>query len=245
MSSDGIEGLNSKHLTKGSPEPAKLANGKVRLYSMRFCPYAERAMIALRLKKIPFEVININLAEKPEWYVKTNPLTKVPTIEHDGKLVYESLVCADYLDETFQKSGKKILSDDAYERAKQRMLIERLSVLASSLYPWYRNPQDPTTVEKVESAYKLYEQLLHCDYFAGKTAGYVDYMNWPWVERLSAVDILSEGRLAVTAEKYPKFAAYIDRMRSIPEIETFLLDGPTHLKFLQSRVEGKTNYDVL
>jgi len=240
----GIEGLNSKHLTKGSPEPPKLAHGKMRLYSMRFCPYAERAMIALGLKKIPFETININLQEKPEWYAKTNPLTKVPSIEHDGKLIYESLVCTDYLDEVFN-SGKKILPSDAYERAKQRMLIERLSALSSSLYPWYRNPQDPAAIEKLENAYKLYEQLLDHDFFAGNHAGYVDYMIWPWVERLSAVDILSKGQLAITHDKYPKFAAYIDHMKAIPEIQAFILDGPTHVKFLQSRMEGKANYDIL
>lgn len=241
---EGFEGLNSKHLTKGSPEPSKLAHGKMRLYSMRFCPYAERAMIALQAKKIPFEVININLAEKPEWYVKTNPLTKVPSIEHDGKLIYESLVCAEYLDEVFN-SGKKILPNDPYERAKQRMLIERLSVLSSSLYPLYRNLQDTAAIEKLENAYKLYEQLLHHDFFAGNQVGYVDYMIWPWVERLSALDILSKGQLGVSHEKYPKFAAYIDRMKAIPEIQAFLLDGATHVKFLQSRMEGKPNYDIL
>jgi len=241
---EGFEGLNSKHLTKGSPEPPKLANGKVRLYSMRFCPYAERAMIALEVKKIPFEVVNINLAEKPEWYAKTNPLTKVPTIEHDGKIIYESLILTDYLDEVF-KSGKKILPQDTYEIAKQRMLIERLSTLSSSLYPWYRNSQDPNTIEKLENAFKLYEQLLHRHFFAGDQAGYVDYMIWPWVERLNAVEIISQGRLSVTKEKYPKFAAYIERMKNVAEIKTFYLDGPTHLKFLQSRMEGKTNYDIL
>jgi len=241
---EGFEGLNSKHLTKGSPEPQKLAHGKMRLYSMRFCPYAERAMIALQVKKIPFEVININLAEKPDWYVKTNPLTKVPSIEHDGKLLYESLVVTEYLDDVF-KSGKKILPEDAYEKAKQRMLIERLSSLSSSLYPYYRNPQDPAAIEKLETAYKLFEQLLHHDFFAGNQVGYVDYMIWPWIERLAAIDILSKGQLAVTHEKYPKFAAYIDRMKTVPEIQAFLLDGPTHVKFLQSRMEGKPNYDIL
>jgi len=184
------------------------------------------------------------LAEKPEWYVKTNPLTKVPSIEHDGKLIYESLVITDYVDDVF-KSGKKILPEDAYEKAKQRMLIERLSALSSALYPWYRNSQDPAVVEKLENAYKLYEQLLHHDFFSGNQVGYVDYMIWPWIERLGSVDILSKGQLAVTHEKYPKFAAYIDRMKAVPEIQAFLLDVATHVKFLQSRMEGKPNYDLL
>jgi len=243
MSLDGIEGLNSKHLAIGSAPPPKLASGKMRLYSMRFCPYVERVMIALYVKKIPFEVININLQDKPEWYFETNPLGKVPSLEYDGKIIYESLVCVDYLDETFT-TGKPILPKDTFERAKQRMLVERLSVLASGLYGWHRNPLDPTAVGKVTEVLGLYEKLLQGAYFAGANPGYVDYMVWPWVERLSAAEILSESHLSITSDKYPKLAAYIDHMRSLPEIKAFLLSGSTHVKFIKSRLEGKVNYDI-
>jgi len=201
-------------------------------------------MIALHLKKIPFEVVNINLQEKPEWYFETNPLGKVPSIEYGGKIIYESLVCVDYLDETFT-SGKQLLPKDPYERAKQRMLVERLSGIASSLYGWHRDPKDPAAIEKVANVLNQYEKLLSAGgYFAGEKPGYVDYMIWPWIERLSAVEILSDNKLGVTVDKYPKLAAYIDRMRSLPEIKAFLLDGTKHVKFIKSRLEGKVNYDI-
>jgi glutathione S-transferase len=35
---------------------------------MRFCPYAERTMLVLLAKGIPFDVVNINLKKKPEWF---------------------------------------------------------------------------------------------------------------------------------------------------------------------------------
>jgi len=244
MTMDGIEGLNSTHLAKGSAPPPKLENGKIRLYSMRFCPYVERVMIALELKKIPFEVVNINLENKPEWYLETNPLAKVPSIEYNGNIIYESLVCVDFLDDVFT-SGKRISPTDPYERAKQRMLVERLSGLSSALYHWYQNPTDPKGQEKVITFLALYEKLLHGSYFAGENPGYVDYMTWPWVERLSAIEIMSEGQVAVTTEKYPKLASYIDRMRNRQEIKTFLLDGPILVKFIKSRLEGKVNYDIV
>lgn len=76
--------------------------------------------------------MNINLQEKPEWYFETNPLGKVPSLEYNGKIIYESLVCVDYLDETFS-SGRPILPKDPYERAKQRMLVERLSGVSADL----------------------------------------------------------------------------------------------------------------
>jgi len=244
MVQNEIVGLNSKHLAKGSAEPPKPAPGRIRLYSMRFCPYVERAVIALELKKIPYEVVNINLQEKPEWYFVTNPLGKVPALEQDGKIIYESLVCVDYLDETFN-TGKSILPKDSYERAKQRMLLERLSGLSTALYQWVFNRQDQTAAGKLTDAIDLYEKLLQQSYFAGEQVGYVDYMAWPWVERLSAVEVVSGGELGVTPSKHPKLAAYIERMKAIPEIKTFLLDGHTHTKFIQSRLDGKVNYDII
>jgi len=72
-----------------------------------------------------FEVVNINLKHKPDWYLKElNPMGKVPTLEMDGKIVYESTVVAEYVDETLD--GDKILPKDPYKKAQQKMLTERM-----------------------------------------------------------------------------------------------------------------------
>jgi len=238
-----IEGLNSKHFAKGSTEPPKKDNGKIRVYIMRFCPYAQRALLGLQLKQIPFEVVNINLMQKPEWYLeKKNPLGKVPTIEHGDKIVYESLVCVDYLNETFT-SGRQYLGKDSYERAKQRMLTERMTALPSAFYPYYRNRQDPAIVKNLEAALQLYESLLEHDYFCGSQPGYADFMSWPWIERLSALDILSDHKISIDSDKYPKLIAYIERMKNQPEIKPFLLDGKTHAKFIDAVAKNEIDYD--
>lgn len=52
----------------GSEQPPKV-EGRVRLYSMKFCPFAHRVRLALSFKKIPYEIVNINLKAKPEWYL--------------------------------------------------------------------------------------------------------------------------------------------------------------------------------
>jgi len=239
---DEIEGLNSKHLAKGSTEPPKKANGKIRMYGMRFCPYAQRALLGLQLKQIPFEVVNIHLGDKPEWYLEKNPLGKVPTLNHDGKIIYESLVCVDYLNEIFS-SGRPYKAKDHYEHAKQRMLTERLTALPSAFYPFYRNRQDPTIIKNLENAFQLYESLLQHDYFSGDQPGYADFMSWPWVERLSAIEILSNNQLSVNPEKYPKFVAYIKRMENLPEIKTFLLSGEIHAKFINNVAKGDPDYN--
>ena len=48
----------------------------------------------LAAKKIPYECVNINLKDKPDWFFDLNPGGKVPVIEQpDGTVIYESAVC--------------------------------------------------------------------------------------------------------------------------------------------------------
>jgi glutathione S-transferase len=71
------------------------------------------------------EVINVNLKYKPEWFLEMNPLGKVPTLEYNGTIIYESAVCNEWLDDTFP--DKQVQSTDPTHRAQQKMLTERLS----------------------------------------------------------------------------------------------------------------------
>src|SRR5918992_3647184 len=77
---------------------------KLTLISHKLCPYVQRAVIALNEKGVPFERIDIDLANKPDWFLKLSPLGKVPVlvVEQDGReqVLFESAVIAEYLDET-------------------------------------------------------------------------------------------------------------------------------------------------
>jgi len=70
----------NSHFGKGTDQPIPPNDGQLRLYSMRFCPFAHRAHLVLNVKNIPYHVFYINLSEKPEWYSKVNPNGKVPAL---------------------------------------------------------------------------------------------------------------------------------------------------------------------
>ncbi|XP_055335831.1 glutathione S-transferase omega-1-like [Paramacrobiotus metropolitanus] len=177
-----------KHFGKGSSEP-KLDENQLRLFSMRFCPYAERARLTLNIKKIPYEIVNINLTEKPEWYMAHhNPLGKVPTLHEPGKPkpVFESLIVAEYVDEHFPNEPK-LLPKDEYEKARQKVAIEVITQKFINNLNAVGAKGDKEKVEELKKGLKEVEESLTGQYFAGDKMGFVDVMIWPWFERIAPV----------------------------------------------------------
>ena len=53
----------------------------LKLISHKLCPYVQRAVIALTEKGVEFERIDIDLANKPDWFLKISPLGKTPVLQ--------------------------------------------------------------------------------------------------------------------------------------------------------------------
>ncbi|MFZ5629819.1 MAG: glutathione S-transferase family protein [Spirochaetota bacterium] len=94
---------------------------KFRLISFKLCPFVQRSVIVLKEKKIPFEIEYIDLANKPDWFLKISPTGKVPVIEVEGRVLFESAVIMEYLDEVNPPS---LHPTDAFEKAQDRAWIE-------------------------------------------------------------------------------------------------------------------------
>ncbi|GMS77960.1 hypothetical protein PENTCL1PPCAC_135, partial [Pristionchus entomophagus] len=105
-----------------------LAPGRARIYSMRFCPWAERVVLYAAAMGIEIEVVNINFSDKPDWYLNKHPQGKVPAFEKDGKIVIESSIIPEYLDAIYPSSA--ILPSDPYLRAKEKILMEHASIVS-------------------------------------------------------------------------------------------------------------------
>src|ERR1700730_17258211 len=73
------------------------------LISHDLCPYVQRAVIALTEKAVPFDRVYIDLANKPDWFLAISPLGKVPLLQVDNGVIFESAVILEYLEETQPK----------------------------------------------------------------------------------------------------------------------------------------------
>lgn len=70
------------------------------LISHTLCPYVQRAVIALAEKQVPFTRRDIDLADKPDWFLHLSPLGKTPVLLVGDQPVFESAVIVEYLEDT-------------------------------------------------------------------------------------------------------------------------------------------------
>ncbi len=75
-------------------------SSRLTLVSFDLCPYVQRAAIALNEKGVEFERINVDLADKPEWFLAISPLGKVPLLKIGDDVIFESGVIVEYLEDT-------------------------------------------------------------------------------------------------------------------------------------------------
>ena len=67
-------------------------------------------------------MVNINLKNKPEWFLEKNPFGLVPVLEENDKIVYESAVCNEYLTDVYGSKG--LIPSDPYIKARAKILME-------------------------------------------------------------------------------------------------------------------------
>jgi len=235
----GIPG-ESKQFKEGSEQP-KLSDKGLTVFSMRFCPYAERVRLLLNVKEIPYEVVNIDLKSKPEWFLKLNPLGKVPAILEPGlEPLYESLILTEYLDEKYPGT-KQIAPKDAYEKARQKVLIE---VVMQKILPAYYAVVQRSEGDVLEKSLADIEHNLTSKFFAGEKLGYVDLMVWPWFERLPALAAARDNVFEFSGKKYPKLFAWTQAMLEDPAVKATTYSKELFVQFLKTVIAGAMTGDV-
>ncbi|CAF3755969.1 unnamed protein product [Rotaria sp. Silwood1] len=232
-----------KHLKSGSTCPP-LKENQLRLYGMRFCPFVQRAKLVLAAKNIPYEEININLVEKPEWYLEKNSPGQVPSLEwidndtKEVRFIPESLVVSDYLDEI--KSDNRLQPNDSYAKAKQRILVERFNNVTTPFYKVLRSGGKEGS-EDLNEGLSIYENALKDTFFGGSKPAMVDYMLWPWFERLPLLNDV--GYQFNNDGKLPKLAAWIKAMEADKNVQQVKVPLEITRKYMNAYIQGKPEYD--
>src|SRR5256885_3639546 len=161
----------------------------IKLYTAA-TPNGWKISIALEEMGLPYEVRVIDFAtqeQKADWYVKLNPNGRIPTLDDDGFIMFESGAILIYLAE---KTGK-FLPRDVHGRSRVlQWLMFQMSGIGpmmgqANVFFRYFPEKIPPVIERYQrEVMRLFgvldRQLAGQEYIAGKYS-IADMALWPWV----------------------------------------------------------------
>jgi glutathione S-transferase len=188
------------------------------LVSHHLCPYVQRAVIALTEKGVPFERINIDLANKPDWFVALSPLGKTPVLKVGDTAIFESAVILDYLEET---QPRPLHPQDPLRRAEHRAWIEFGSATLNDISGLYAAPDEAHFEAKAKALHDKFARiewrLGAGPYFDGEAFSLVDAAFGPVFRYFDVFDRIGEFGVL---RGLPKVAAWRHALAKRPSVRT-------------------------
>jgi glutathione S-transferase len=190
----------------------------LKLISHKLCPYVQRAVIALTEKGVAFERIDIDLADKPEWFLKISPLGKTPALMVGDAAIFESAVILEYLEET---EPKPLHPAAPLRRAEHRAWIEFGSIVLSDIAGFYAAADE--TMFKAKTAQlearfaRLESRVAASPWFDGEGFSLVDAVFGPVFRYFDVFDTIAD--FGMLAGK-PKLTHWRSNLSARPSVRT-------------------------
>jgi glutathione S-transferase len=163
------------------------------LVSFDLCPYVQRAAIVLAEKNIPFERIDIDLSDKPDWFKAISPLGKVPLLKVGDEVLFESAVIVEYLEET---RNPPLHPADPLTKARHRAWMEFGSSILADIWVVETTADRQAFNTKLrvlkDKFARIEAQLGDGPYFAGPAFSIVDAVFAPAFRYFEVFDAITD-----------------------------------------------------
>src|SRR6187401_2313217 len=93
------------------------------LYSATTCPFSHRCRIVLYEKGMDFQIIDVDLHNRPEDLAVMSPYGRVPVLVERDLILYESNIINEYIDDRFPHP--QLMPADPVMRARARLFLYR------------------------------------------------------------------------------------------------------------------------
>ncbi len=196
---------------------------RIELVSSRTCPFAQRTRMVLIEKGVDYTLTEIDLDDKPEWFLKVSPYGKVPLIRHGDDVLWESAVINEYLDEVFPVPA--LLPRAPRERALARIWIDFANArMVPHVYKMMlrqdRDGQDLHRRRLTEAVmfmeHEGFRKLSSGPYWLGERPGLVDFTFFPHVHRFV---VLQHYRGFAVPQQCDRLRTWLEAMHTLPSVQ--------------------------
>lgn len=191
------------------------------LYDMALSPNGKRARLGLAECGAPYETREINLLageQKTDEYKRIHPLSRIPALDDDGVVVWESGAILQYIAEKHPEAQllPTGLADRAVVYTWLHFAEAQLHALMGAMgFQYLRRAPDKRDETVLARGRKRMPQVLASmeaqldgkEYFAGDFS-IADCANAPWLEMAPTLEI--------DLSPFPNVSAWLDRMRARP-----------------------------
>jgi glutathione S-transferase len=223
------------------------------LVSHALCPYVQRASIVLTEKGVPFQRRDIDLGNKPDWFLARSPLGKTPLLlVGEGvseAVIFESSVICEYLEEVYAPPHAPALyPPTALARAQQRAWMEFGSSVLNAIAAFYNAPDETALHQKIIDLHDKFGQVeavlakVDGPFFGGADFCMVDAVFAPVFRYFEVLDGLSlpqpwAKQIANCTGAWPRVTAWRAQLAKRPSVQQAVSgDYPALLlAFLQKR----------
>ncbi|MBW3616576.1 MAG: glutathione S-transferase family protein [Proteobacteria bacterium] len=204
------------------------------LISHALCPYVQRAVISLKEKGQPFERVDIDLSNKPDWFLAVSPTGKVPVLRVRKAAIFESNVILEFLEDTVAPA---LHPADPVRRAEHRSWMEFGSATLADIAGLYSAPDETAFAAKAQALAERFARLearVVGPFFDGADFGLVDAVFGPVFRYFDVLDRI--GDFGVLSAK-PEVAAWRAALTARPSVQTAVTpDYPQRLEaFFKAR----------
>lgn len=208
------------------------------LISHPLCPYVQRAVISLSEKTVPFKRIDIDLSQKPDWFMAISPLGKTPVLKVGGHPIFESAVILEYLEET---APHPLHPADALSRADHRAWMEFGSAVLNDIAGFYSAPDEAAFEARMVALKakfgRIEQRLGDGPFFDGDRFSLVDAVFGPVFRYFDVFDLV--GDFGILADR-PKTNGWRSALAARPSVASAV--GADYNMRLKAFLHGRPSY---
>jgi len=208
-----------------------------------WCPYCQKIWLWLEEMKIPYKVVKVTMfcyGKKENWYLSRVPSGMLPALELDGKIITESDVILETLEEEFGPLHRGMNDSSVYKCRK----LER--VLFRAWCMWLCSPSSVHASVDQRCAMMFEDVVRKVEEKIGETSGpfllekfsTADIVLAPYIERMNASLFYYKGYRLRDPKERPRISSWFDAMEAHATYRGTQSDIHTHVHDLPPQMGG-------